>query len=741
MAKKLKRAFTITELVIVIAVVAILAAVLIPTFSNIVQRSRESADTQNVRSMNETLNAVELLEGKPATMTEVIDAVAESGYLVENLTPTGEGYDIVWDEENNRFALIGNEGDVVYSEGEVTDKAWKRWKVVTEIPSDAGEEGNSYYLASGYTGGTVTVSAGVDVGTNADVDVVYANDAGTAKDVTIRTNGGTLTVNAPNDTINHYNAVESVTITAVADNSYHEYGDVEDSITLISGHVVLESGSTTTTLQLSPVDNDASSISVSMNSNATLTSIAANDASILNSENINISDTVEEVVTSNETNALFGGGIGTENNPYQISTAQQFVNIGQLSDEMGEGNAYYFVLTEDIDLRTITFTDSVVSDYFCGELNGNDHKLYTNDNLARIFNDAYATTTFKDINYYLGTNYVALCDGIALETKVTLTFDDVDIYTIESNTIIRIGENEGLYTTWVGASNNVGAYTSYRTDLIIQNCDADVNLSGVSYNAVFIGGGLYNTDAVVKNCTYQGDYYGQYVNLILGNTAHGTYNGSLIAENVVNNGSLFGTARLPMLAAGAIATEYVFATLDESCDLGTCRELKDDTLGIQKDADGSVVIDQATSPQTSYYVLTFVGGTRRISLGSENSSYRFSIRLDAQFADGQFDTGLSDGSLATVAQYQEFIDPSATFDDENAIELYDEAGTKLWIVENDGTTYYVFDFSDTIYGDSGYCYFVDDNNQSTIVGINKALVTAYDSAGLLIGQKELDLTK
>ena len=56
MANKLMRAFTITELVIVLAVVAILAAVLIPTFSNIVQRSRGSADTQNVRSMNETLN-------------------------------------------------------------------------------------------------------------------------------------------------------------------------------------------------------------------------------------------------------------------------------------------------------------------------------------------------------------------------------------------------------------------------------------------------------------------------------------------------------------------------------------------------------------------------------------------------------------------------------------------------------------------------------------------------------------
>ncbi|HIX07614.1 MAG TPA: prepilin-type N-terminal cleavage/methylation domain-containing protein, partial [Candidatus Borkfalkia faecipullorum] len=36
MAKRLKRAFTIVELVIVIAVIAILAAVLIPTFTTLI---------------------------------------------------------------------------------------------------------------------------------------------------------------------------------------------------------------------------------------------------------------------------------------------------------------------------------------------------------------------------------------------------------------------------------------------------------------------------------------------------------------------------------------------------------------------------------------------------------------------------------------------------------------------------------------------------------------------------------
>ena len=39
-----KKGFTIVELVIVIAVVAILAAVLIPTFSSLVKKANTSAD-------------------------------------------------------------------------------------------------------------------------------------------------------------------------------------------------------------------------------------------------------------------------------------------------------------------------------------------------------------------------------------------------------------------------------------------------------------------------------------------------------------------------------------------------------------------------------------------------------------------------------------------------------------------------------------------------------------------------
>ena len=51
MRRNNKKGFTIVELVIVIAVIAILAGVLIPTFANVVSNAKESAALQEAKNM------------------------------------------------------------------------------------------------------------------------------------------------------------------------------------------------------------------------------------------------------------------------------------------------------------------------------------------------------------------------------------------------------------------------------------------------------------------------------------------------------------------------------------------------------------------------------------------------------------------------------------------------------------------------------------------------------------------
>ena len=63
MMKMNKKGFTIVELVIVIAVIAILAAVMIPTFSGIIDKANQSAAQQKAAALWKELYARDLADG------------------------------------------------------------------------------------------------------------------------------------------------------------------------------------------------------------------------------------------------------------------------------------------------------------------------------------------------------------------------------------------------------------------------------------------------------------------------------------------------------------------------------------------------------------------------------------------------------------------------------------------------------------------------------------------------------
>ena len=109
-----KKGFTIVELVIVIAVIAILAAVLIPTFINLTKKANESADIQACRQMNTQLAINEVLKGK--SITEVHAALKSGGMDTENYTPLVEGHYFFWDSELNRVLYVDADNKVLYPE-------------------------------------------------------------------------------------------------------------------------------------------------------------------------------------------------------------------------------------------------------------------------------------------------------------------------------------------------------------------------------------------------------------------------------------------------------------------------------------------------------------------------------------------------------------------------------------------------------------------------------------------------
>ena len=116
MKKLNKKGFTIVELVIVIAVIAILAAVLIPTFSGVIEKAQKSANDQDAANTYKQL-------------------LTEDDYIGNlNLNPTADAIDL--------YIVVG-EG-VVYKviDGDITVANIAEDQIETEA---VGTAGTDYY--------------------------------------------------------------------------------------------------------------------------------------------------------------------------------------------------------------------------------------------------------------------------------------------------------------------------------------------------------------------------------------------------------------------------------------------------------------------------------------------------------------------------------------------------------------------------------------------------------------------
>ena len=113
-----RKAFTIVEMVIVIAVIAILATVLVPTISGVIQKANHSADQQFVASLNVQLALWEVDNGDIASEADLRKAInfyygtEETPDYYATLAPksAAQGYHYWWDAENSIVVLDTYEG-------------------------------------------------------------------------------------------------------------------------------------------------------------------------------------------------------------------------------------------------------------------------------------------------------------------------------------------------------------------------------------------------------------------------------------------------------------------------------------------------------------------------------------------------------------------------------------------------------------------------------------------------------
>lgn len=110
-----KKGFTTVELVIVIVVIAVLAGVLIPTFSSVISKANLTSDMKAVRDMNEELKANAILNGVPANVEDVARILGAAGYYSEAWAPLSKDCEVRWFATTNEVVLIQTNSDGIQS--------------------------------------------------------------------------------------------------------------------------------------------------------------------------------------------------------------------------------------------------------------------------------------------------------------------------------------------------------------------------------------------------------------------------------------------------------------------------------------------------------------------------------------------------------------------------------------------------------------------------------------------------
>lgn len=371
-----RKGFTVVELVIVIAIIAVLAAVLIPTFAGLVRKANISKDTQLVRNLN---TALATATEKPKTMYEALQIAADAGYLVDKINASATSNEILYDSKNNVFCYYNatnpSEGSVEYipesaqgSQINNPDEYYLLWKIYDkddDIPA-AADQKFSVYLADDAkvpADGKLTVSVGFDAGDNTKVSEITYKKSGSSN-VIIRTNGGNLVVDAGESTIKHYGCANYVNIIAVATSSYHEYGIIAGNIDIAAGHIVVEENGKVNGINITSNEivktNDKYNVSVSIADNADVKYITSSVAL----------DGNEDVISKPDSVAVIDTTKVPENAYYYNLTEQSYrdpdktENFYRIPAEEGD----YFILLKDIS-GSVQIVNSVTID-----LNGHSIK-------------------------------------------------------------------------------------------------------------------------------------------------------------------------------------------------------------------------------------------------------------------------------------------------------------------------------------------------------------------------------
>ena len=349
--KNSKKGFTLVELIIVVAVIALLAAVLIPTFSSLISKANQAKDEALVSNLNK---AIALSTEKYDTVYDVLGAVKENaGFDVAKISASVSEHEILWDSVNYCFVYKTEKGITGIPDTQTNKdvKDYQYWQFLSkEIPAVENQKYSIYWAGADLA--KADVSVGFDAGEAKIKQITYARaeNAEALENVKIRTNGGNLSINAKNDSVEHYNTADKVDITAVAPNSYHEYGDVV-ALVVSEGRIVVNEGATINTIIAKTTSTE---VIVPQGSDTIV--YAPEGAKVEGVEKKGTPEVVQDNIDGVVNGAkYFAGGSGVEADPYLIDNVDQIFKL-KTDNKTGikrlENTAGYYKLIQDLTVNS-----------------------------------------------------------------------------------------------------------------------------------------------------------------------------------------------------------------------------------------------------------------------------------------------------------------------------------------------------------------------------------------------------
>lgn len=514
---RIRQGFTIVELVIVIGVIGVLSAVLIPTFINLNNKANRASDESLVKNLNTALAMKEQdpKDIKNATMHDAVEDLKEYGYLLPNLVTKSEDK-LLWNQKTNRFILESDDkGD---------QKPIEFWRIQDSVK---GDEVYSVYAGLNFEGAgenkdAVTVKVGFDIGDNKGIKLVsYVRPDSASQEVIIRTVSGSLTINAPEDSVKHYGELETLAITAVKGASYHEHGKVRGKAIISSGHLEIEEGGEVPQVLVKnatgPVTVTANepTIVIADSASESQTSVVANSTEVyvsgVSAGNVSGSESSSVVraqdVTDNATlkAGLAAGGFYRVANAFEVSVAVE-TPVGKTAVIDFNGK----VVTADnwkwANYGTLTVTDS-------GENGGISCGKGCLDNYGKLIVDGGTYTT------------TVLDGGAAIwnNPDANLIINDCKIeagrVAVVNHSIATI--NGGRFNSISTSANGAGMYAyciiSEKEDG--SSCPVEITFNGGTVTGIHGAISISSGKGVINNVnasTKEGDQYAFYALYVAG---------------------------------------------------------------------------------------------------------------------------------------------------------------------------------------------------------------------------------